>query len=331
MSPMKKIVLLLAFIVSISGTGFSQITYLADTAFTTDVGFGGAPASCKYQPNGYWFGNDIDHNTGWWIADFFAVPSGATWLFDTVIVFGYQIGSSTTSPFSNGYLRIYQDGPPGLGGTVIWGDSVTDVLVSTGFTGIYRVDTAAANGGLTSTQRPIMFLKLHLSPAPQLGEGTYWLAWSATASGTGFLDSPPKVLPGRINPAGQAARYDSSGTWGAITDRSNTLGMNKIIKARAGLAAVPSINTDPTNTLSQNIPNPANNITNISFYLHDPSYAKLCVYNLMGQLVKTLADGNMAAGNHEVSFEVSDLPGGIYYYTLKTESGTEGGKMQVMH
>lgn len=162
---MKKALLLLAVSLIIAFNSFSQTVYLADTAFTTDVGYGGAPASCIAN-GGYWFGLGMNSSIAYSLGDFFTIPTGATWIFDTVIVFGYRVGSDTTSPFTSITLGIYQDGPPGLGGTLIWGDSVTNIIAGTGFTGIYRVDTVSSSGGLLNTQRPIMYIKAFLSPTP---------------------------------------------------------------------------------------------------------------------------------------------------------------------
>ena len=327
---MRKTILLLIASITISINCFSQITYLADTAFTTDIGYGGAPASCRCEPNGYWLGLNMNHNTGFWLADFFTVPASSTWVFDTVIIYGYERGSSTISTFTGGYLRIYAGGPPGLGGSLIWGDSLNNIMASTSFTGIYRVDTAASNGGLTSTFRPIMSIKLYLSPAPSLTSGTYWLAWSSKSSGTYSPDCPPKVLPGRINPTGQNGRSDSSGVWSTITDYGHTLGFNMIIKASASVS-VPGINNLRSFTLDQNTPNPFNESTKISFHLAQDSYTTLCVYNILGQLVNTLTDGNLNSGDHSFIFNAHELPPGLYYYRLKTNAGIESKQMQLVH
>jgi hypothetical protein len=323
---MKKLLLVTVFCQLISFCASSQVVYLADTAFTTDIGYNGAPASCRYN-GGYWLGLDMTHDFAWSLADYFTVPTGASWSFDTVILFGYQIGSSVSSPFTAAYLRIYKDGSPGIGGIPVWGDTVTNILATTGFTGIYRVDTDASSGSLTSTDRPIMYLKLYLSPAPQLSAGTYWLQWSVSASGSGYGNCPPKVLPGRINPAGQDGMADTAGSWSTIFDNGNTVGFNKIIKASAAIAAsVPALNL-PTTSLGQNAPNPFSGSTTMSFYMSQTGYARLAVYNTMGQIVATLIDGNTDAGEHELTFYADNLAPGIYYYQLYTNTGTDNKTM----
>ncbi|MCD6012871.1 MAG: hypothetical protein K0Q79_2733 [Flavipsychrobacter sp.] len=308
----------------------AQTVYLADTAFVTDVGIGGAPTSCK--TNGMMYnGLSMERTEFIWLADAFTVPSGETWVFDTVIVYGYQFGSTTTSPFMSCNLQIY-NGAPGLGGSVIWGDTITNVLKGAAFTGIYKVDTIAANGGLMSDKRPIMALKLHLSPAPSLTAGTYWLSWSATCAST-FNPAvcPYKVLPGRLNPPGQVSRILYPGSsWQYATDNGLNIGLNKIIKAKAGLAALPAIAGNARNTLSQNIPNPFSNTTEITYNLAVAGDVTLAVYNILGQVVATLANGHMSAGTHSITFNANNLPPGSYYYKLSAPAGAESKQMVVM-
>jgi hypothetical protein len=67
---MRKHLLLSITATIISLSAFSQITYLADTAFTTDVGYGGAPASCIYT-GGENYGWQMGLTEGTLLADFF--------------------------------------------------------------------------------------------------------------------------------------------------------------------------------------------------------------------------------------------------------------------
>lgn len=322
---MKKLLLLSFLCTVVSVSAFSQIIYLADTAFTTDVGFGGAPASCLV-PHMRYYGWQANRAQGTWLADVFTVPTGATWTFDTVIVYGAQYKSGTTSTLLNCNLQIY-DGPPGLGGSVLWGDTVTNVMASTGFAGFYKVDTFSSTGGLLRTTDPMMYVKLYLSPAPQLSAGTYWLSWSIAGSGSYYPYSPTKVLPGRINPPGQMGRQLYGGAWHYISDSGKTVGFGKIIKARAGLDAVTNVTRAENPLLSQNVPNPFQNVTSIPFYMPQAGCARLSVYNAIGQLVAVSLDGNVSEGAHNALFNGDNLPGGIYYYQLNTGAGIESKKM----
>ncbi len=65
-------------------------------------------------------------------------------------------------------------------------------------------------------------------------------------------------------------------------------------------------------------PNPFNPVTTISFVLPEKSLVSMKIYNIHGQLVSTLIDGMRDAGIHDVSFDVSQLPSGIYFAHLKS-------------
>jgi hypothetical protein len=82
--------------------------------------------------------------------------------------------------------------------------------------------------------------------------------------------------------------------------------------------------------LEQNSPNPFNPTTNIGFSLPSTGHATLKVYNVLGELITTLVDGQMSAGRHAVSFDVVDLPSGIYYYTLTQDSHRATKKCVIM-
>lgn len=56
----------------------------------------------------------------------------------------------------------------------------------------------------------------------------------------------------------------------------------------------------PGNILMQNYPNPFNPSTNIDFSLKGDSYVSLKIYNIRGQIVKTLVADEMQAGYHSV-------------------------------
>lgn len=72
--------------------------------------------------------------------------------------------------------------------------------------------------------------------------------------------------------------------------------------------------------LEQNYPNPFNPITMISFSLKDDSYVTLQVFDILGRIVKTLVNERLAAGDHQVQFDGSNLESGIYFYEIKANN-----------
>lgn len=82
--------------------------------------------------------------------------------------------------------------------------------------------------------------------------------------------------------------------------------------------------------LFQNHPNPFNNTSIIRFYLSKRSTIKLTIYNLLGQSIKTLYDGNCPAGNHLIRLDATNLSSGIYFYTLVTNDASLTKKFIVL-
>ncbi len=78
--------------------------------------------------------------------------------------------------------------------------------------------------------------------------------------------------------------------------------------------------------LSQNVPNPFNPSTKISFALPTRGLVDLRVFDVRGALVRTLATGELDAGMHDymwtgLSDEGVQVPSGVYFYRLRTAEG----------
>jgi hypothetical protein len=83
-------------------------------------------------------------------------------------------------------------------------------------------------------------------------------------------------------------------------------------------------------TLAQNYPNPFNPSTVVRFNLPANGRVQLKVYNMIGQEVATLVDGEMTAGNYETEFNASRFSSGTYVYRLTTNGATQTRKMVML-
>jgi predicted CXXCH cytochrome family protein len=84
--------------------------------------------------------------------------------------------------------------------------------------------------------------------------------------------------------------------------------------------------------LYQNYPNPFNPSTKIVVDLPRQSTARLDVYNIIGEKIATLMDGDYKAGRFEVTWSGKDdlgyrVPTGIYFYKLEAGNYTQTKKM----
>jgi len=87
--------------------------------------------------------------------------------------------------------------------------------------------------------------------------------------------------------------------------------------------------------LHQNYPNPFNPTTEISFTLADRSAVRLTVYNVLGQVVRTLTNEVMLPGTHSFTWDGknsfgSAVPSGVYMYSLSTGNQVITKKMTLI-
>jgi len=79
--------------------------------------------------------------------------------------------------------------------------------------------------------------------------------------------------------------------------------------------------------LNQNYPNPFNPKTIINYELPATVTVEINIYNLIGQKVHTLVSDKKKAGFHQVEWDASDLPSGIYYYRINAGNFQDVKKM----
>lgn len=82
--------------------------------------------------------------------------------------------------------------------------------------------------------------------------------------------------------------------------------------------------------LSQNFPNPFNPATTIRLSILRQGVYTLTVYNLLGQEVNQIFNGNLNPGEYSFNFDAGGLSSGVYLYALKGDGVNMVKKMQLL-
>ena len=96
------------------------------------------------------------------------------------------------------------------------------------------------------------------------------------------------------------------------------------------------VKTAFANSLSQNYPNPFNPQTSITFTVKERSPVTVKVYNVAGQLVRTLVNDERAPGTaHTITWDGRNDAGmqvasGVYFYRLVAKNFTQTKKMVLL-
>jgi hypothetical protein len=99
-----------------------------------------------------------------------------------------------------------------------------------------------------------------------------------------------------------------------------------------GLSPVPGTDTPTVFRLDQNYPNPFNPRTVISFSLPEAAPVNLSIYNVRGERVRVLYDGDQAAGHHQYIWDGTNDSGqgvasGAYLVRIVSSAGVQNRKM----
>ncbi|MBI5472566.1 MAG: T9SS type A sorting domain-containing protein [Ignavibacteriae bacterium] len=98
------------------------------------------------------------------------------------------------------------------------------------------------------------------------------------------------------------------------------------------LTAVPELisNLPQAFNLEQNYPNPFNPMTTMRFTLPQAGFATLTVYNILGQRVAAVAEGQYEAGTYKVQWDASRFASGVYLYRLELGNYSQTKKMMLL-
>ncbi|MGB9697315.1 MAG: T9SS type A sorting domain-containing protein [Ignavibacteria bacterium] len=157
------------------------------------------------------------------------------------------------------------------------------------------------------------------------------LEFSSTGNGgpwTTIADSLPNsgryqwLVPDAITSANCFIRYTIFNANGVATSMNTVPFMIGIV-----LNAEQRSSEVKSYTLHQNYPNPFNPITNIDFDIPRVSYVYLKIFDVSGREITTLVNNLLDAGSYRVKFDGSNLPSGVYFYSLITKGYSSTNKM----
>lgn len=155
--------------------------------------------------------------------------------------FAFQTGSSTVSTITAINVQIVT-GTPNLPTSIVFGDLDTNVLASTSWTGLYRVDTVAPS----LTNRPIMSVVANVNVS--LPPGTYWVKWCLKGSlSSGPWAPPVTILGSGQKPGSNSMHKVGSQDWTFMVDANSGVRQDlpfRIQGTETGGTVAPATTTD---------------------------------------------------------------------------------------
>ncbi len=124
--------------------------------------------------------------------------------------------------------------------------------------------------------------------------------------------------------------FVSRGKYERLENRMLAKGKTQIENKNQKTASTENINIVYEYGLSQNYPNPFNPVTTVSYQIKEQGLVQLKVYNLLGQEIVTLVNEIQSSGRYESLFDASNLPSGVYIYSLRVNDFVQNNKMTLL-
>lgn len=82
--------------------------------------------------------------------------------------------------------------------------------------------------------------------------------------------------------------------------------------------------------LSQNYPNPFNASTKIDFSLNEAGHAKLEIFDILGNKIDQLVNGELGPGSYSYIWKASQRSSGVFFYRLTLDNVAKTGRMTLL-
>jgi len=188
-----------------------------------------------------------------------------------------------------------------------------------------NLNAELSNDSNLREDRELIAYNVYRFPAMYQNDPEQWDIVGEAISDTIYTDTSwISVDPGNYRFAIKAVytnEIESIPSFSNIVEKTFTDGENP---------AVPAVTR-----MNNNYPNPFNPSTTISFSLKEDSDVTLRIYNVKGELVNTLVNQDLTAGNHNIVWEGKDsslrpVASGVYFYKMKAGRYTSTKKMILM-
>ena len=306
--------------------------------------------SPRYVPISIWLGSttQADLSSGW-------IPSTQlTQVFNGAANFNHGFGTVnitfnqpyTYSGQENLVMMIYKASPAILfplnyfkcqtqgenRSRYVWSDNVT-------------YNPAAPPNTSTSAQFPMTTFMIEVENMGQIsgtvmGKGNLPLSGATVSAEDGLYTATTDALGAYTLevPVGTYTVTASAAEYHSQTVEDVVVSINQPVTLDFTLTHTPS--DDPqipvvATALNGNYPNPFNPETTISYSVREPGRVKLDIYNIKGQLVKTLVDEDHATGHYKLVYNAKDNRGrstasGVYLIRMQAPGYHKTSKMILM-
>jgi hypothetical protein len=289
-------------------------------------GSGGANASTLHDAMTT-YGTGHAFATGFRVAEDIIVPAGATWNIDSLVFHAYQTNSGNISTITAVNVRIW-NGTPGGSSTIVFGDSTSNVLVTSDFSGTYRTGdfTSTACPPATCVARPIMRNATYIGTS--LPAGTYWIDWQTDGSATSGPWAPPVNLGAGNTTTGNAKQYNNDPASPSYTTWIDLADGGSLTPQGLPFLVVGSITTGVNEVADGRqvsvYPNPVVSKATVSISGTTAEKFSFIVYNMLGNVVREYTD--LSAGSF--TFERAGLENGVYLYEVRSsDNSVKNGKI----
>jgi len=270
-------------------------------------------------------------------------------------IFGTGIYKSTDNGLS---WNLINNGLTALAINSIVVNPSNEIFVGTFGGGIY----SSNDGGMNWNQKPVGYnfvWTLASAPNGNLYAGTYGNGvYRSTDNGNSWVKSItyPANFVYALSLDGNGNLYASSWESGVFSTNINANTWQAVGLGGFGVSSVMvnmttnsvivgtsngtlfRLNDSPSNikgyndlpysfSLEKNYPNPFNPSTTIEFSIANREQVTLNIYNVLGELVETIVNEYLEAGNYKVNFNGNNLTSGIYIYNIQAGNYSASKKM----